>query len=275
MTRRTLILVLALAATVCFTRVIAQEGRAPRRGPAQAPPPSARTDWQGTGNQGAVAAGGLGAVAGGARNPQGRRKRRRLGRRDDLRPERHRLAIVLLRRRSSHPLLRRQAPDRHRHRRPRRSPSSGDPRAFQGHRRHPRKGNRARRRPRRTRRLPHPARPLRHHDVHPGHRSNQKSSCSTARAPSPGMPTCSARSTLLEAAEAQAQPRRRCANAPPGRPLARHPPGRRRLLSRADRPSHRRLGARKRLLDPLRRSRHPRHPHRRTRLDQLPRVDRL
>ena len=65
----------------------------------------ARTDWQGAGTQGAVAAGGREAVAAGLEILKAGGNAADCGRRDDLRLERHRLAVVLLRRRGADPGL--------------------------------------------------------------------------------------------------------------------------------------------------------------------------
>ena len=68
MTRRTMILVLALGFTVCSVPLHSQETEPPQKAQAKTAAPITRTNWKAEGTQGAVAAGGEGAVAAGSRS---------------------------------------------------------------------------------------------------------------------------------------------------------------------------------------------------------------
>ena len=150
MTLRTMILVLPLGLSLGSFEATAQEGAARTEPASKAAAALARTDWRAAGKDGAVAAGGLGAVeagldilkAGGNAADSAAATIFALSV-TDSRSFCFGGEVPIL-------VLRRQAPDRNRHRRPGRCPPAGDPRPLQRHRRHSRKGNRARGRARRT-----------------------------------------------------------------------------------------------------------------------------
>ncbi len=123
-----------------------------------------------------------------------------------------------------------------------------------------------------ARRLPDPARPLRHDDASPRSSGRRGRSSPARRAASPGTPTSPGRSRRSSPPRPWPIPADRRIGP---RSIAGAPARRRRVLSRADRPSHRRLVAGQRRAHPLCRPGDPHDSDRGTGLGHLSRPHRL